>query len=54
MDAAFNELARIDIVVMNAGYGLFGAAEELTDAQVVHQITTNLLGRTCAPRAAGG
>jgi NAD(P)-dependent dehydrogenase (short-subunit alcohol dehydrogenase family) len=31
-------------VVSNAGYGLMGAAEELTDEQVRHQIDTNLVG----------
>lgn len=34
----------IDVVVSNAGYGLFGAAEELDDAQIDHQIATNLVG----------
>jgi NAD(P)-dependent dehydrogenase (short-subunit alcohol dehydrogenase family) len=33
VDAAFAELDRIDVVVSNAGYGLLGAAEELTDDQ---------------------
>jgi NAD(P)-dependent dehydrogenase (short-subunit alcohol dehydrogenase family) len=37
-------LGHIDVVVSNAGYGLFGAAEELTDAQVEHIIATNLTG----------
>ncbi|MFJ6614839.1 SDR family oxidoreductase [Streptomyces sp. NPDC091289] len=52
VDAAFGELGRIDVVVINAGYGLFGAAEEFTDEQVVHQITTNLLGSIQTARAA--
>ncbi|NEB36506.1 SDR family oxidoreductase [Streptomyces sp. SID14515] len=52
MDAAFGDLGRIDVVVINAGYGLFGAAEEFTDEQVVHQITTNLLGSIQTARAA--
>jgi NADP-dependent 3-hydroxy acid dehydrogenase YdfG len=29
IDGAFNSLGRIDVIVNNAGYGLFGAAEEL-------------------------
>jgi NAD(P)-dependent dehydrogenase (short-subunit alcohol dehydrogenase family) len=44
VDRAFTELGRIDVVVSNAGYGLFGAAEELGDAQVDHLIATNLTG----------
>lgn len=41
---AFAALSRIDVVVSNAGYGLFGAAEELSDAQIARQIATNLTG----------
>jgi NAD(P)-dependent dehydrogenase (short-subunit alcohol dehydrogenase family) len=44
VDQAFAALGRIDVVVSNAGYGLMGAAEELSDEQVVHQIATNLTG----------
>src|ERR1700730_16122984 len=51
VDAAFADLGRLDVVVINAGYGLFGAAEELTDDQVEHQITTNLLGSIQTARA---
>lgn len=58
---AFSQLGRIDVVVSNAGYGLFGAAEELTDAQIDRQVATNLIGsiqlvRACLPhlRAQGG
>ncbi len=61
VDAAWAAMDRIDVVVSNAGYGLLGAAEEVTDAQVRHQIDTNLLGsiqlvRTALPhmRAQGG
>lgn len=34
----------VDVVVSNAGYGLFGAIEEVSDAQIERQIATNLLG----------
>jgi NAD(P)-dependent dehydrogenase (short-subunit alcohol dehydrogenase family) len=58
---AFDELGRIDVVVSNAGYGLFGAAEEASDAQIDRQIATNLvasihLARAVIPhlRAQGG
>jgi NAD(P)-dependent dehydrogenase (short-subunit alcohol dehydrogenase family) len=44
VDRAFAALGRIEVVVSNAGYGLFGAAEEFTDAQVRHQLDVNLLG----------
>ncbi|MFI5842071.1 SDR family oxidoreductase [Catenuloplanes sp. NPDC051500] len=52
VDEVFARLGRVDVVINNAGYGLFGAAEELTDAQVEHQIATNLLGTIQATRAA--
>ncbi|UCJ17121.1 SDR family oxidoreductase [Pseudomonas sp. MM211] len=41
---AFESAGRIDVVVSNAGYGLFGAAEEASDEQVERQIATNMLG----------
>jgi NAD(P)-dependent dehydrogenase (short-subunit alcohol dehydrogenase family) len=40
VERSFARLRRIDVIVSNAGYGLFGAAEELTDKQ----IATNLVG----------
>jgi len=44
VEKAFVEFGRIDVIVSNAGYGLFGAAEELSDEQVAHQLSTNLIG----------
>ncbi|WP_180899167.1 SDR family oxidoreductase [Martelella soudanensis] len=44
VDAAFRDLGRIDVVVSNAGYGILGAAEELSDAEIDRQIATNLTG----------
>jgi NAD(P)-dependent dehydrogenase (short-subunit alcohol dehydrogenase family) len=38
VDRSFAQLGRIDVIVSNAGYGLFGAAEELTDEQIDHII----------------
>lgn len=52
VDEAFAELGRIDVIVNNAGYGLFGAAEGLSDEQIRHQIDTNLVGPIQVTRAA--
>lgn len=41
---AFERVDRIDVVVSNAGYGLVGAAEELSDEQIERQLATNLVG----------
>ncbi len=61
VDAAFAELGRIDVVVSNAGCGVVGAAEELSDTQIDALIATNLtasiqLARAVVPhlRAQGG
>ena len=37
---SFKKLGRIDVVVSNAGYGLFGAAEELSDEEINQIIVT--------------
>lgn len=44
IDNAFAKYTRIDVIVSNAGYGLFGAAEELSDEEINHIIATNLTG----------
>ena len=44
VERAFARLGRIDVVISNAGYGLFGAAEELNDRQIEQMVATNLLG----------
>jgi len=61
LERSFSELGRIDVIISNAGYGLFGAAEELSDEQVDHIVATNLVGpihliRVALPhlRAQGG
>jgi NAD(P)-dependent dehydrogenase (short-subunit alcohol dehydrogenase family) len=50
--AALGRLGRIDVVVSNAGYGLVGAAEEVTDDQLARQLGTNLVGPMQLARAA--
>ena len=52
VERSFSELGRIDVIISNAGYGLFGAAEELSDEQVEHIIATNLVGPIQLIRAA--
>src|SRR3954451_24331655 len=52
VDESFARLGRVDVVVSNAGYGLFGAAEELTDAQIDQPMATNLVGASQLIRAA--
>lgn len=52
VDQAFADLKRVDVVVSNAGYGLFGAAEELSDDEINHIIATNLVGSIQLIRAA--
>ena len=52
VNAAFAKHGKIDVIVSNAGYGLFGAAEELTDTEVDHIIATNLTGSIALIRSA--
>ncbi|WP_081639202.1 SDR family oxidoreductase [Dickeya dadantii] len=44
VERTFKRFGRIDVAISNAGYGLFGAAEELSDRQIEQVIATNLLG----------
>ncbi|MCD4536526.1 SDR family NAD(P)-dependent oxidoreductase [Nocardioides sp. cx-169] len=48
---AENRLGGLDVVVNNAGYGQFGAVEELTDADLHDQLETNVLGPLRVVRA---
>jgi len=52
VDGAFWRWPRIDVIVNNAGYGLFGAAEEVSDEQIERQLATNLVGSIQVIRAA--
>lgn len=52
VDEAFAVLGTVDVVVNNAGYGVFAAVEEASDAQIRRVIDTNLLGSIHVIRAA--
>ncbi len=41
---AFEKHGRVDVVISNAGYGLFGCVEELNDEEINHIVATNLMG----------
>lgn len=49
---ANNHFGRIDVVVNNAGYGLFGTIEEISEEQARAQIETNLFGALWVTKAA--
>ena len=49
---AHDHFGRLDVVVNNAGYGLFGTIEEVTEQQARAQIETNLFGPLWVTKAA--
>ena len=49
---AHEHFGRLDVVVNNAGYGLFGTIEEVTEEQARAQIETNLFGALWVTKAA--
>jgi len=50
--AAHARFGRLDVVVNNAGYGLFGTIEEVSEAQARAQLETNLFGALWVTQAA--
>ncbi|WP_067839861.1 SDR family NAD(P)-dependent oxidoreductase [Nocardia lijiangensis] len=49
---AFDVTGRVDVLVNNAGYGLVGALEELTETQIREQMDTNFYGALWVSQAA--
>ena len=52
VDGAFAAFGTIDVVVNNAGYGVFAAVEEASDEQIRRVVDTNLIGSIDVVRAA--
>jgi NAD(P)-dependent dehydrogenase (short-subunit alcohol dehydrogenase family) len=50
--AAHEQFGRLDVIVNNAGYGLFGAIEEVTESEARAQLETNLFGAMWITQAA--
>ncbi|MFD9405463.1 SDR family oxidoreductase [Streptomyces sp. NPDC059989] len=52
VERAKEHFGRLDVIVNNAGYGLFGAVEELTEQALRDQLETNLFGALWVTQAA--
>ena len=49
---AYERFGRLDVVVNNAGYGLFGTIEETSEAEARAELETNLFGKLWITQAA--
>jgi NAD(P)-dependent dehydrogenase (short-subunit alcohol dehydrogenase family) len=52
VEQAHARFGRLDVVVNNAGYGLFGAVEEVSEEQARAQLETNVFGALWVTQAA--
>ena len=52
VDQGYEHFGHLDVVVNNAGYGLFGMIEEITEAQARAQMETNFFGALWVTQAA--
>jgi len=51
VEQALEEFGHIDVLVNNAGYGLIGAVEEVSDEEIRRQVDTNVYGVLNVTRA---
>ncbi|GHO77947.1 short-chain dehydrogenase/reductase [Ktedonobacter sp. SOSP1-85] len=49
---AHDHFGRLDVIINNAGYGLFGAVEEISEQEARDQLETNLFGTLWVTQAA--
>ncbi len=49
---AYEQFGQLDVIVNNAGYGLFGAIEEVSEAEARAQLEANLFGALWVTQAA--
>jgi NAD(P)-dependent dehydrogenase (short-subunit alcohol dehydrogenase family) len=52
VDQGYEHFGQLDVVVNNAGYGLFGMVEEVSEAQARAQMETNFFGALWVTQAA--